>query len=170
MYFHPESNRKLKDHSAIRRAFCDGSMPFIVGFEAVISDDILAELGVFPLQDVDSGATDQQTAIEGAPALVNGEWRQTWTVRAATPEELAARAPVVPEAVPKLNARLVLIEAGYWSDVVAFITAQGEVALAYLEDAQTMRRDNPLVNAWAAARGKTAELDGLFIAAAALDV
>ena len=111
------------------------------------------------------GATDQQTAIEGDPALVNGEWRQTWTVRAATQEELAARAPVVPEVVPKLNARLTLIEAGYWSDVVAFATEQGEVALAYLEDAQTIRRDNPLVNAWAESRGKTGELDGLFIAA-----
>jgi hypothetical protein len=78
--------------------------------------------------------------------------------------------PSVPAFVPKLNARLVLIGAGYWDDVVDFITAQGPIALAFLQDAQTMRRDNPLVNAWAAARGKTGELDGLFIAAAALNV
>lgn len=97
-------------------------------------------------------------------------------VRAATAGEQAEinsrrnAAPQVPVSVPKLNARLVLINAGYWSDVVAFITAQGPVALAYLEDAKTVRRDNALVNAWAASRGKTGELDGLFIAAGALSV
>jgi hypothetical protein len=31
-----------------------------------------------------------EAADEGTPALVSGEWRQTWTVRAETPEELAA--------------------------------------------------------------------------------
>ncbi len=98
-------------------------------------------------------------------------------LRDATPDEVAeinsraaALIPAAPETVPKLNARIVLIEAGYWDDVVEFITAQGPIAVAYLEDAQTMRRDNPLVNAWAAARGKTGELDGLFTAAGALNV
>jgi hypothetical protein len=78
--------------------------------------------------------------------------------------------PAVPESIPKLNARLILIEAGCWDDVVAFATEQGPVALAFLEDAQTMRRDNALVNAWAASRGKTDKLDGWFIAGAALNV
>lgn len=31
-----------------------------------------------------------EAADEGTPTLVSGEWRQTWTVRAETPEELAA--------------------------------------------------------------------------------
>lgn len=83
--------------------------------------------------------------------------------------DIAEATSTVPQSVPKLNARLALIAAGYWTDVVAFVAEQGEVALAYLEDAQTMRRDNQLVNAWAAARGKTdAEVDALFIAAALL--
>lgn len=91
-------------------------------------------------------------------------------------------APVeVPESVPKLNARLVLIRAGYWDDVLAFAATlpEGDMvngfpraeALAYIQDAQTWRRDNPLVAAWSAARGKSsAELDHLFIAAGALNV
>lgn len=91
-----------------------------------------------------------------------------WTARQ---DALANMPPPVPESIPKLNARLVLINAGYWDDVVTFISAQGEVAIAYLEDAQNMRRDNVLVNAWAAARGKSKEeIDSLFIAGAALEV
>jgi hypothetical protein len=81
----------------------------------------------------------------------------------------AVHEPVVPSSIPMLNAALILIDAGYWDDVEAFVAAQGPVALAFLRHAQTMRRDNVLVNAWAAARGKTDELDGLFIAAAALN-
>jgi hypothetical protein len=77
--------------------------------------------------------------------------------------------PTVPESVPMLNACLVLIQAGYWDDVRSFVAAQGQLAVAMFERAQTMRRDNGLVNAWAQARGKTGELDGLFIAAAALN-
>jgi len=87
-----------------------------------------------------------------------------------TERRRVAALPVVPESVPKLNARLVLIGAGYWDDVVAFTALRGPVAVAFLEDALTMRRDNPLVNAWATARGKTAELDSLFIAAEALKI
>jgi hypothetical protein len=100
-----------------------------------------------------------------------GEQRE----RDCTPEEeseIAARrnaGPMVPESVPMLNAELVLISAGYWDDVQAFVKEQGAVAVAFLNRAQTMRRDNALVNAWAAARGKSGELDGLFIEAAALN-
>lgn len=78
--------------------------------------------------------------------------------------------PVVPDVVPKLNARLALLAAGYWDDVVAFTSEQGPVAIAFLEDALTIRRDNELVNAWAASRGKAGELDALFIAAGAMEV
>lgn len=77
---------------------------------------------------------------------------------------------IIPESVPKLNARLALIAAGEWEDVRAFVASQGAVALAYLEDAQTMRRDNPLVNTWATARNKPpGYLDELFIKAAQLN-
>lgn len=85
-------------------------------------------------------------------------------------EITAANVRTVPLSIPKLNARLVLLQAGYWEEVVQFATEKGPIALAFLEDAQTMRRDNALVNEWAALRGKSDELDALFIAGAALDV
>ncbi len=98
--------------------------------------------------------------VDTPPAHGSDKWTNgAWVVVA-----------IVPESVPKLNARLTLIDAGYWDEVVAFVTAQGAIALAYLQDAQTMRRDNPLVNAWAKTRSvpiSDAALDGLFIAAAA---
>lgn len=163
MYIKPETGEVFVDHSAIRSALSH------VIFAASITTDDLAFVGVYPVEQVPSGAAPHQTAVQGNPELVDGVWRQTWTLRPATAEELAARAPSVPQVVPKLNARLVLIDAGYWADVVAFATEQGETALAYLEDALTMRRDNALVNAWAASRGKVDELDGLFISAGALN-
>lgn len=80
-------------------------------------------------------------------------------------------APPVPESVPMLNAELVLIGAGYWDDVQAFVSQRGPYALAFLNRAQNMRRDNVLVNAWATARAITdAQLDALFIAADNLKV
>lgn len=164
MYIKPETGEVFADHSAIRLALSN------VIFGREIDDEALAFVEVYPVEQVPSGAGPEQTAIPGEPEHVDGVWRQTWTLRPATAEELAARAPSVPQVVPKLNARLVLIDAGYWADVVAFATEQGETALAYLEDALTMRRDNALVNAWAASRGKVDELDGLFVSAGALNV
>ena len=35
-------------------------------------------------------AVPGEVVEEGVPALVEGEWRQTWAARAETPEELAA--------------------------------------------------------------------------------
>lgn len=98
-----------------------------------------------------------ETAPENAhDRWVNGAW---------------VKIPVVPEFVPMLNAELVLIGAGYWDDVQDFVSQRGPYALAFLRRAQTMRRDNVLVNAWAAARGVTdAQLDALFIAADNLKV
>lgn len=109
--------------------------------------------------------------------------------RDATPVEIAqaaldaaaATAPLIPQSIPRLNARLTLLGhffpsgTSYWVDIVAFVAAipgaAGDQARAYFEDAQTWRRDNALVAAWAAARGLTgAEIDALFIAAGDLNV
>lgn len=109
--------------------------------------------------------------------------------RDATPAEVAevaarvaaAAVPVVPEFVPRLNARLTLLGrafpdgTNYWTDITSFVTAiagaAGDQARAYFEDAQTWRRDNSLVASWATSRNLTsAEVDALFITAGALDV
>ena len=102
--------------------------------------------------------------------------------RDATPEEqadidarrAAAAIPVVPQSVPMLNAHLALIAAGWMTSIKAYLDAltgpAGDAARAYFTLAQTMRRDHDLVLSIPAALGKTeAEVDDLFIQAAALD-
>jgi hypothetical protein len=166
MYFRPETNERFTTHSDIRsriRAM----------FPEVITDENLAFVGVFPLIPTASGATDQQTAIEDAPTLVDGEWRQTWAVRDATPEDLAARAPVVPQSVPMLNAHLVLIESGAMAAVRAYLDGlagmEGEQARVYFDKALTMKRNHPLVLSIPESLMTEAQKDALFIAAGALD-
>ena len=102
--------------------------------------------------------------------------------RPATPAELAQReidiaaaaVPVVPVSVPMLNARLALIEAGHMTAVKAFVDTMpgidGEQARAYLEYAQNVRRDHPLVEGIRQVLGLTpAAIDTLFITAATID-
>lgn len=78
----------------------------------------------------------------------------------------------VPSRIPRLNARLALLERGEWDDIAEFVRGLNDpVALAFFEDAQTWLRTNPLVNAWAAARKHPPSyIDELFIAAGALNV
>lgn len=84
--------------------------------------------------------------------------------------------PAVPQEVPMLNAHLAMIAAGWMAPVRAYIAAIADPvrrarAEAFLDRAQTMRRDHELVRLVPAAVGKTeAEVDALFIAAAALEV
>lgn len=121
----------------------------------IINTILVDDLDFMPgLVDAEIGGNIGDSIINGAPV--------------PKPQDAA---PVVPETVPMLNAELVLIGAGYWDDVQAFVAARGPYALAFLTRAQTMRRDNVLVNAWATARNITeAQLDGLFIAAGNLKV
>lgn len=82
---------------------------------------------------------------------------------------------VVPARIPMLNAHLVLIEAGWMDGINTYINALPEPmrsrAVAYFNLAQTMERTHSLVLGIPSALGKTeAEVDALFIAAAALDV
>ncbi|MES2349974.1 MAG: hypothetical protein V4641_20610 [Pseudomonadota bacterium] len=101
--------------------------------------------------------------------------------RDETPGELAERmirvnAPApVPQRIPMLNAHLVLIDAGWFDDVLAYLASipgpDGQKARAYFDKALTMERNNPLVLGIPAALGKTdAEVDALFTAADALIV
>lgn len=102
--------------------------------------------------------------------------------RDATPEEqadidarrAAALIPQVPQSIPMLNAHLVLIAAGWMAPIRIYLDGltgpEGEAARAYLNLAQTMRRDHELVLSIPALLGKTeAEVDALFIQAATLD-
>jgi hypothetical protein len=91
-----------------------------------------------------------------------GQWRQTWVQEPIPPTP-------IPEQVTRLQARLALIEAGLWDAVTAYFNdpARTPVDLAFWEDAQTWRRDDPVIAAAGAALGLTAEqIDALFTDAA----
>lgn len=121
-------------------------------------------------------------AHAGNHIVVTPEQRLNWTALRANagrngvePAPAPVPAPVVPEAVPMLNAKLAMTEAGWMADVEAHMAAipgvEGKKARVFFAEALTMRRDHPLVTGISAALGKTqAQVDALFIAAAALEV
>lgn len=82
--------------------------------------------------------------------------------------------PTVPESVPMLNAHLALIAAGKMdlvtSSIAGMNTTDQQAANAYLNLAQTCRRDNALVAQLGPLIGlDSAGLDQLFISAAAIN-
>ena len=58
------------------------------------SDELLASWNAYPVANVDSPTFDHatQNLTEGQPALVDGQWQQTWVITDATPEEVSQRA------------------------------------------------------------------------------
>ena len=109
------------------------------------------------------------------PLLTGNEVAQAkgneWVVLPAYP----ADAPTpVPRQVPMLNARLALIMQGHMSNVDAVLAAspnvEGEMARAFFEFAQNVRRDHWVVEALRAALNLTeADIDNLFILALTLE-
>lgn len=106
---------------------------------------------------------------------------QSQKQRDATPAEAAefdalkgAAPPQVPQEVPMLNAHLALIQAGKMDQVKALVTSLPDMerleAEAYLNLAQTCRRDNKWVISIGAGLGyDAAGLDSLFRSAAAMN-
>jgi hypothetical protein len=63
-----------------------------VSFPREISDEILAEYGVFPVVKTEQPAsTTTADPDEGIPVLVDGVWMQVWTMVDVSPEEAEAR-------------------------------------------------------------------------------
>lgn len=85
--------------------------------------------------------------------------------------EYVAPRPIVPEVVLRSEGKAVLIQAGLWDSVVAYVESisdptQQALARVTLDDTVHWRRDSPTLNAAAAALGLTdQQLDDLFIAA-----
>ena len=103
------------------------------------------------------------TAQRGNPELVDGAWRYAYTYNLT-----------VPQAVTMRQARLALLAAGKLTTANAAIAAMpgtdGDAARIEWEYAHEVRRDSPLVAGMGAVLGLTSEqLDGLFIAAAAIN-
>ena len=52
-----------------------------VSFPATIPESVLNEFGVFSVQNTATGHIEfNQSNVEGQPELVDGVWKQTWTV------------------------------------------------------------------------------------------
>lgn len=64
-----------------------------VSFPAEVSDERLAEWGIYTVAPADKPAHDAITenVVEGTPTLVGEVWTQAWNVVPASAEEIAAR-------------------------------------------------------------------------------
>lgn len=63
-----------------------------VSFPREISNELLAEYGVYPVTKVERPApTLTQDPVEQPPQLVNGAWTQVWAMVDVSPEEAARR-------------------------------------------------------------------------------
>ena len=139
-------------------------------FAEAPSAESLAEFDIYPLAAVEPPeAGFGQCIEEGAPELVDGEWRQTWNVTDIPAEEI--RAAIRP--VTMRQARLALLAAGVLGDVAPALAAlpspHRDAAEIEWEYASEVRRDAPLIAAIGSALGLTEDqIDDLFEAAAVL--
>jgi hypothetical protein len=103
--------------------------------------------------------TIYEKTVEGTPALIGGQWTQTWTVVAAD----------VPSYITPRQCRLVLMQQGLLAQVEQMIAQQDEATRITWEYALEFRRDDPLLNALAQNLGLTdQQIDEFFVAAAQL--
>lgn len=84
MYFRPSTNEVFTLHGEIRSALWESASIIL---DAVITDDCLADAGVYPLiydkPAVEPGQVAEPLTVE----LIDEAWTQLWDVRDATPEE-----------------------------------------------------------------------------------
>lgn len=138
-----------------------------VSFPADMTDESLAEFGVFPI--VEAPKPDGDLVTELPPALVNGSYVQQWETRSFTAEEVAANLLEWREGcvVSMAQARLALFGAGMLAGVDAAIAALPEPdktkASIQWEYATSVHRLHGWVESIGPSLGVTdAELDGLF--------
>ena len=63
-----------------------------VSYPREMTDEKLAEHGLFPLVDVLPDVTETQVVTKGDISQINGVWTQTYSVRDKTPDEITAEA------------------------------------------------------------------------------
>jgi hypothetical protein len=172
MYFKPETGEIFTAHSEIR-----ASMPNVI-FPAIVTDEDLAYAQVYPLAYERPEVGADQIAEPVAVENVDGVWTQMWNVRAATQEELDARAAaakaLVPQQVTRRQARQALLLNGLLDQVptkIALISDPTERGLAQIEweDSQVFERNRPLLISIGTAIGLDSDgLDALFTQATGL--
>jgi len=85
-------------------------------FPKRVSDEMLADWGVYPVAKADMPNVDHtQNLTEGQPALVDGQWQQTWVITDATPEEVSQRA--AQQADDIRNTRNQLLSDSDWTQI-----------------------------------------------------
>jgi hypothetical protein len=85
-------------------------------FPKRVSDEMLADWGVYPVAKADRpNVGHTQNLTEGQPALVDGQWQQTWVITDATPEEVSQRA--AQQADDIRNTRNQLLSDSDWTQI-----------------------------------------------------
>lgn len=128
-----------------------------VSFSDVLADEALADYGVVEVAEVSPPTvTTGQVAVLGAPALVAGAWRQTWTVRTKGPNELAAARLA---ALESLAAQRFGVETGGIM-VSGMRIATDRQTQSTLTAAYVLAKENPAFALdWKAGRGEFVTID-----------
>jgi len=132
----------------------------------------LNALGYATIQPTELPTGDVVT--EGKPELVEGVWRQTWSVRDFTQEELEQqRQASIPQSITPRQARLALLQAGLLSQVDPAINSlespAKETAQIEWEYATSIERSSEWINQLGGALGLDATgIDDLFKTASTL--
>jgi len=141
-----------------------------------ITDHVRARFGMYPVALDPRPAYNPATErLEVGDIVVDGAgFRQTWRVVLLTQVEIdaATQERRGRMRVPRLAARLELIDSGLWSGIPAIIAAipdetERAYAEAFFEDARHWERTDPHVQSIGAALGLSdTDLDDLFVRAA----
>jgi hypothetical protein len=126
----------------------------------VLSNELLAEFGVYPVLDTAQPTPGEfERVVEALPVFSDGAWRKQWqTVPAPVPKKITPR-----------QCRLVLMSQGLLATVEQAIAGMDEATRITWEYALEFRRDDPLLNALGKNMNLTDEqIDQFFIAASKL--
>lgn len=142
-----------------------------ISFPKTIPVTTLEKFGVFPVITDTKPIFDEstKTAVLNPPALVNGEWRKTYSLRDLTPEEISQkldskRSEMV---VTMRQARLALLAAGKLDlvdDAIALIPEpdHSKIKIEW-QFASTVERKSPWMSTMGSALGLSdEEIDQLF--------
>lgn len=129
---------------------------------------VLNEEGIVINRIVVDSLSDISGLVDGENCSIGDKWDGGKFVR-TTMEQ------VVPQSIPSLNGRIVMIQAGWMPAVRSVLDAmediEGEIAREYFNNSLTYERNHPLVLSIPTAIGKTQdEVDALFIQAGAMHV
>jgi len=129
-------------------------------FPREMTDSILAEYGVFPVKESEKPETTvYEKLVEGAPVLIDGEWRQVWEKHPAD----------VPGSVSAAQIRIFLHNAGMLEGVEAKIASMSKEAQIAWEYSTEVQRASPLLEEVAKVFQLTPEqIDQFFIEASYL--